>query len=91
MKDFIACLRQDTHRMQEDISSIGERIAQIHKETGLSDLQMALQSLIEKRDATIKAIKAVQAICIHDWDEGEYETRYHYYTCKICGACKGDC
>ncbi len=47
---------------------------------------------LENRLKDLQEAKSkLQAICEHAWDDGQWEDRDHYYTCKICGACKGDC
>ena len=91
MKNFIYLLRAERSKTYTDLAAMKEQIRVIYENNNLSDLQIEAQKLENHFNKIQEVIKSLQSICNHDWDDGTYETRYHYYTCKICGACKGDC
>lgn len=66
--------------------AIDENYAKYISEDSLNKVRL------ENRVKALQEAKAkLQAICEHVWDDGQWEDRDHYYICKICGACKGDC
>ena len=91
MKDFINELYSKRAILWDQYLILINQLEEIEEANNLSSLRISISKLKTDVSNIDTAIKSLQSICGHAWDDGHYEGRYYYYTCKICGACKGDC